>query len=99
MKSPMLAAVPYLSVSHGYLSCTNIDDGLHTYTPCSHICQTSVVYTWLRAMNTHPDIPAAHLARNATVNMYVYFRGVHVFQMQLFEILHASSALVLIYCT
>jgi hypothetical protein len=31
VKSPMLVALPHLSVSHGYLSCTNTDDGLHTH--------------------------------------------------------------------
>jgi len=38
----MLVVVPYVSVSHGYLSCTNIDDGLHT-----HI-RTHPVHTSLR---------------------------------------------------
>jgi hypothetical protein len=30
VKSPM-PGLPHLSVSHGYLSCTNTDDGLHTH--------------------------------------------------------------------
>jgi len=44
VKSPILMVVPYVSVSHGYLSCTNIDDGLHTHTHT----HTQPIHTSLR---------------------------------------------------
>ena len=44
VKSPMLVVVPYLSVSHGYLSCTNTDDALHTHTLFTHLSEKRCLY-------------------------------------------------------
>jgi hypothetical protein len=104
----MLVALPHLSVSHGYLSCTNIDDGLHTHThtvlrpPCSHISQTSVVYTWFRMMNTYKELglTAAHLVKIYAGNAYVTMvLHIYIYLKCDLWILDASLSVIFVYGT
>jgi hypothetical protein len=72
----MLVVVPYLSVSHGYLSCTNTDDGLHTHTHT----HTHFVHTSLREAfsvpgcydDAHPTLPETHLEINEELSLEIY---------------------------
>jgi hypothetical protein len=86
----MLVALPHLSVSHGYLSCTNIDDGLHTHrsttTLFKHLSDKRCLYLvpyneYIQRFRPNCGPPCEKLHRK----LVRHYNTAHIFEMWLLD--------------